>query len=237
MRQIIAITAWALAACASQKPAEPVAATEEPPAADAARGAKSPQRSAKPSGAAMTSDFKPSAAFRAHAAKVLQVPVGEVEGGAIDAATAASLPHSNGAAWASTMWHNDDHSREVRGWVTADGTVVTPEQNLGILFAEVGVWAKSSKLSPDDLADKLAADLAWAYGMNNAVVITLDHGMAPPTLTLAGNGSGTFRFFLQWQRPGPGGAGGGPPSHFEINVVLTADHKAKLIKKPFQPTP
>jgi serine/threonine-protein kinase len=198
-----------------------------------------PSPQARGGGSAIT-EFKPSAAFRAHAAKLLEVPPSEVDGGAIDSATAASDPHSRHGAWACVMWPKGDHSREARGWMTADAVVITPDDNLGILFAESGVWAGSVKRSRAELsrlADQLADDLVWSFGMGNRVANEPVLHIPGPSLTLAANGSGLLRFFSDYRRPGPGGAGGGPGSYSEIKVALSADHKATLTRKPFEPRP
>jgi hypothetical protein len=233
MCKLVAAAAWLFVACGSKQPTGNAGSSTVAALVETTPTPKPPQRVPNGNGGSMTTDFKPSAAFRAHAAKVLKVPIGEVEGSVVES-TAARMPHSIAGAWACDMSHGE---REVRGWVTADATVITPDQNLGILFVEAGVWDKPPKGTPDELADRLAGEIVWSYGMNNAVVQALDYGMAPPKLNLAVNSSGTLRLFSYYRRPGPGGAGGGPTSYFEFNVVLTGDHKATLTKKPFEPTP
>jgi hypothetical protein len=170
-------------------------------------------------------DFKPKIAFRDHAAKVLNVKPSELAGGANEEATAKTMPNTVGGAWAYTMMLESNPDREVRGWVTADATVITPDQNLGRLFEEAGAW-KSSVVTAAQLADAIA----WSYGENNLVLIDPGAGMLAPKLTVADDGTGTFKFFVGYRRSGPGGAGGGPRSAEVVNVVLSADHQAKLTR-------
>jgi hypothetical protein len=114
--------------------------------------------------------------------------------------------------------------------------IITADQNLGFLFFEAGVWDRPPKGTPEELADLLAGEIVWSYGMGNGVVNALADGMAPPEMTLTPDGSGTMRFFSHYRQAGPGGAGGGPVYYFENNVVFTREN-ATLTKKPFEPTP
>ncbi len=183
--------------------------------------------------------FKPKQAFLAHAAKILQVSPDQLEGGANDEAGAKLGDMNFGGAWQFVMWPKSmQGQRETRGWATADGTVVTADENLGVLFVEAGVWKKPSPKNSDELADKLAAAIAWSYGVSSAghpgVVKILSQGLAPPRLTLKRD-AGSLHFFLEQHPIGPGGAGGGPTTYYEVDVALTADHKATLTKKLFTP--
>jgi hypothetical protein len=188
-------------------------------------------------------EFTPRAAFRAYAARVLQVPPGEIRGGDNDAKSAAAGEHSRGGAWQYVMFHGGNLANAVRGWATADGTVITRDQNLGVLFAEAGVWARPPIHSATELANLLAEDLVWSYGITNELAMTIGD-MEAPRLTLAADGSGTLRFFSNdhggGSRPvpaaqaGPLGSGGAPADvYWENVVVLTADHKATLTQTAF----
>lgn len=194
---------------------------------------------------AAAAEFKPRAAFRAYAARVLQVPESEIDGGASDPASAAAGEHTRGGAWQYAMFHRDHADNPVRGWVTADGTVITPDQNLGVLFAEAGVWARPATRSASQLAELLAGDLVWSFGMANELVTLRAWGLGPPELALAADGSGALHFFSNdhgaGSRPLPAaqgdglrGGGGAPPDVFWDNrVVLTADHAATLTQTEF----
>jgi hypothetical protein len=131
----------------------------------------------------------------------------------------------------------------LRGWATADGTVITPKRDLGRLFAEAGVWRQPPGGKLDGLASTLADDLVWSYGEGAAVESS--NGAAYPTLTLAADGAGTLVFFSTTASSDAdpdaistsGGAGGGGAGQFTFQdtVVLGADHAATLTRKPFQP--
>jgi hypothetical protein len=197
---------------------------------------------------ASPAEFKPRAAFRAYAAKVLGVPPADLEGGTTDAASAAAQEHSRGRAWQFQMWHKLDGFAGVRGWVTADGTVITADQNLGVLLAEDGLWSTPRTQRLDELADRLAEDIVWSYGPGTTLERAAGWGVEPPALVLAADGSGTLRFFSNDHggargmfAPGgssTGGGGGAPPDTYWVNdVVLTAEHGATLSRKPFQTRP
>ena len=176
----------------------------------------------------MTTDLKATLAFRAHAATVLSVPLEEVEGGAATEQIAATMPQTVGGAWAYTIWRRGEQGRnEVRGWATKDGTVITPDQNLGLLLAEAGVWKKKQL---EQIGDRLASVLAWAYGPGHTVVTRRANGMAPPTLSLGKDGAGALVFHTTWRPAGPGGAGGGPMTRFETKIAFTPDKQATLVK-------
>ena len=186
----------------------------------------------KKNGGPTVSEFKPNTAFHAYAAKVLSVSPGDIEGGAVDAKVAATSENSINGAWSYVSWLKSDHNREVRGWVTADATVISTTQNLGLLFKEAGVWDKPKNLRP--LADQLAAAILWSYGDGYLAkpINDLDNGMPPPKLTVAEDGAGKLVFFVGYRQAGPGGAGGGPITTSKIDVELSVDHKATLTKTP-----
>ena len=188
-----------------------------------------PPSNAIPTAAGQT-DFKPNTAFREYVAKTLKVTPAEIEGGSVDAAGAKTMPNSIGNAWAFTMWLKSNRAHEVRGWVIPDGTVITPEQNLGLLFVEAGVWGKKRNRN-HELADKLAALIVWSYGMNHMVAREGD--ILQPSLKVDAKGNGKLRFISSYRAPGPGGAGGGPKTYTDNVIVLTRDHKATLTKVPY----
>jgi hypothetical protein len=193
---------------------------------------------AAPTSAAAPGDpsEKAKAAFRAYVAKLLKVPASEVHGGPADNGLG---DHTRGAARHYVMWPGQDTMNSIRGWVTPDGTVITPEQNLGVLFVEAGVWARPSKQRLEELAYLLSEDIIWAYGSQGKDVMFAGLGgrVTPAEFKLAPDGSGTFRFFHN----NHGGAlitggGGAPPDVYWENVaVLTADHKATLTRKELRP--
>jgi hypothetical protein len=176
------------------------------------------------------------AAFRAHAARRLQVAPSQL----VDDSAYVTAPHTRGAAKATVMRPDGSSRIEVRGWVLPDGTVITPNQNLGRLFAEAGVWAAPPP--PRDLASTLAGDLVWSYGAA-AEVEPPSHGRTAPTLALGPDGAGTLVFFSrsESERPDPeagdGGTGGGAAQFsFQDTVVLTPDHQATLTRTRFAET-
>ena len=181
---------------------------------------------------------KATEAFRAYTARVLKVPASEVHGGPADHSLG---DHTRGRARHYEMWPGHNTTSSIRGWATPDGTVITPEQNLGVLFAEAGVWAKPSKKRLDELAYLLSEDIIWAYGSQGKDVTTamLVDGVEPAEFKLAPDGSGTFRFFHN-NHGGAlvvGGGGGAPPDVYWENIaVLTADHKATLTRRELHDT-
>ena len=174
--------------------------------------------------------FKPTLKFREYAATILAVPAADIQGGAEDAADAASKPQSVGGVWAYAVAGKDNPQREIRGWATADGTIVTGEQHLGLLLAEVGVWTNGRKETDAELARRLAELLTWSYGYGFTFIKNRDLGMAPPMMTLKPDGSGELVFFTDYKAAGPGGAGGGPANWVEHHVAFKADKSATLTK-------
>lgn len=216
MRKRELVTAVLLVGCAGKPPA---------PAAPEARPAPVPTESAA------------AAAFRAYVARRLHVSPSNLE----DDSAYITGQHTRGAARALVMRPKGALRTEVRGWAIADGTLITPDQNLGILFAEAGVWADPPAKPPSDLASTLADDLVWSYG-SAAEVEPPSNGMTAPWLVLAADGSGTLVFFSRSESEAldpeaDDGAGGGAAQFsFKDTVVLTADHKATLTRKPFEET-
>lgn len=230
MRSMLLIAV--LVACGGNRVDDPGATTaastttHHPPAVPPS----SPTTAPAPPPAPATTTFMPTIKFREHAAKLLRMPIDDLEGGALNAAHAASMPQSVGNAWANFAHPKGNTNIEIRGWVMADGRIITGEQNLGLLFAEAGLWKQGRTERDDELADKLAALLAWSYGYGYTVIDYRDDGMAPPTLTMKRDGSGELVFFTNYKRPGPGGAGGGPDDLTEHRVVFGADQTATLTK-------
>ena len=109
---------------------------------------------------------KAHASFRDHAARALKLSSDRILVSPIEEDASVQLDQRVGAAWAFYGSSKDHPDRQVRGWAIADGTVITPEQNLGLLLAEAGVWSGKPKLDADALAERLA----WAMGMNHRVV-------------------------------------------------------------------
>lgn len=161
---------------------------------------------------------KAHASFRDHAARALKLPPDRILVSPIEEDASVQLDQCVGAAWAFYGSSKDHPDRQVRGWAIADGTVITPEQNLGLLLAEAGVWSGKPKLDADALAERLA----WAMGMNHRVV-------GPRSLHVEPNGTGTLSFQVAYRPPGPGGAGGGRDRVSQCTVTLTADHHARLV--------
>lgn len=203
-----------------------------PPKPTAVPTTTPPPSPTTPAKAAPMTTFMPTIKFREYAAKVLGVPAADIEGGANDAADAASArPYTVGGAWGYIVHPKGNHQREVRGWVTADGTVITAEQNLGLLLAEVGVWTKDRKQKDHEIARKAAELIMWSYGYGYSLNLYRDFGMTPPTLTLKPDGSGELVFYTDYKSPGPGGAGGGPSDFTEHRVAFKADRSTTLTKK------
>ena len=219
----------AVAACAATSPAADRGAPASGAPASGA-SADGPAPSASP-GASAGDEAKAKAAFRAYVAKRLKVAASDVHGGPADNSLG---DHTRGAARHYVMWPGHDTSNSIRGWVTPGGTVISPEQNLGVLFAEAGVWARPSKQRLEELAYLLAEDIIWAYGSQSADVTAAPLGGAvtPAELKLAADGSGTFRFCHNDHGGARTTGGGAPPDvYWQDVVVLTADHRATLSKK------
>jgi hypothetical protein len=160
---------------------------------------------------------KAQASFRDHAARVLKLSPDRVLVSPIEEDPSVQLDERVGAVWAFYGSSKDHPDRQVRGWANADGTVITPDQNLGLLLAEAGVWSGKPTLD----ADALAQRLVWAMGANHRLV-------GPRGLHVDPSGAGTLSFQVAYRPPGPGGAGGGRDRVSQCTVALTADHHARL---------
>jgi hypothetical protein len=173
--------------------------------------------------AAMKPGFaKAYASFAELAAAELGLPVDEIQAG--PGREDIKMEHTLGKAWAFTaVQKNVQGPRQIRGWATADGTAISPKQNLGALLKEAGVWGKKAPK-----ADAIAKAIAWGLGAN--YTINLDPW---PALTVDKKGEGTLVFAVDGREAGPGGAGGGPVTKQLATVALTADHAATLtLAKP-----
>lgn len=155
--------------------------------------------------------------FRDHAARVLKLSPDRVLVSPIEEDLSVQLDQRVGAAWAFYGSSKEHPDRQVRGWAIADGTVITPDQNLGLLLAEAGVWSAKPKLDADALAERVV----WAMGMNNRVV-------GQRSLHVDPSGAGTLSFQVAYRPPGPGGAGGGRDRVSQCTITLAADHHARL---------
>jgi hypothetical protein len=162
-------------------------------------------------------------AFRAHAAQKLGVPADKIEGGPRTEADVDLVPQRVGSVWAFIMRKSGVYDNEVRGWAIADGTVITLEQNLGLLLAEAGVWGGG--VSPPLTAPQIAERLVWSLGMNHNVFIAPHLKVPAPEVTLK-DGAGKLTFVVDYRQPGPGGAGGGPRQLTRFEIALTADRRA-----------
>lgn len=162
--------------------------------------------------------------FREYAAHALKISTDRVLVSPIEEDPSVQLDQRVGHAWAFYGSSKDHPDRQVRGWAVADGTVITPEQNLGLLLVEAGAWSATPALDADMLAERLA----WSMGMNHRVV-------GPRILQVDKNGAGTLSFRVAYRPPGRGGAGGGPEQIVQCTVTLTPDHHARLAKSAVAP--
>lgn len=182
-----------------------------------------------PPGRPVTREPAPLAAFRAYVAQRLQVPPAQLD----DESAAIRGNHNRGAAIAMEM-HAERTALRVRGWVIADRTIISPKQNLGLLFAEAGVWRQPASLGA--LAETLAQDLVWAY----SETAVLDPERDAPVLTVDARGAGQLVFFSSstsgstdpefvdpMLREGVAGSGPGSRAYKDV-VTFTADHQATL---------
>ncbi|HSK03530.1 MAG TPA: hypothetical protein VK932_19900 [Kofleriaceae bacterium] len=158
-------------------------------------------------------------AFRAHAAQRLGVPADQIEGGPRTEADVGLVPQRVGSVWAFIMRKSGVYDHEVRGWATGDGTVVTLEQNLGVLLDEAGVWGRG--VTPPLTAVQIAERLTWSLGMSYAVFMLPHLGVPAPELVMK-DGAGKLTFVVDYQQPGPRG----PRQLTRFEIALTADRRA-----------
>ena len=208
----------------------PAGDAKAPPAPDdptllaAAPAAKKPAPTPTPvpkqpsRAAAMKPGFqKAFTSFQEYAAAELGVAVEQLQAG--PDGEDVKMPQTLGKAWAYTAIQKDvPGPRQIRGWATADGTVITPKQNLGALLKEAGVGSKKAK-KPDEIAK------AIAWGLGNDYTINLDPW---PAITVDKSGAGTFVFAVDGRESGPGGAGGGPIKKLLVTIAMAADHSATM---------
>ncbi len=161
---------------------------------------------------------KAHASFCDYAARELKLSPDRVLVSPIEEDPSVQLDQRVGAAWAFYGSSKDHPDRQVRGWAIADGTVITPDQNLGLLLAEAGVWSGKPTLDAAALAERLV----WAMGANHRVV-------GSSSLHVDPSGTGTLSFQVAYRPPGPGGAGGGRDRVSQCTVTLTADHHGRLV--------
>ena len=159
---------------------------------------------------------KASAAFRTYAAAQYKVHAEKVEVGPIDEQIATESERTVGRAWAFRAL-TEGERRHVRGWATADGTVVTPAQNFSIFLEEAGLWDEP-KLS----ADKIAELILWAINDHQLLDMGGPQNIPPPEIQKNADGSGTLRFIANRQPPGSW------IDHREYVIAFTADHQVTL---------
>ena len=166
----------------------------------------------------MTPGFeKAFAAFRNYAAARNKVQQDKVEVGPVDEAGARGFPWTVGRAWGFDAVIKGER-RHVRGWATADGTIVTPEQNLRIFLEEAGLWDIETKLSADEIAELIL----WAINDHQHLDRGGPQNIPPPTIQKNADGSGTLRFIANRQPPGSW------IDHREYVIAFTADHQVTL---------
>jgi hypothetical protein len=215
----IIATAAVLACTASAAP--------DPAAPDPAAPDPAPTNHPAPKSAPMHSGFtRAQASFRTHAARALKLAPERLVISPVEEDPSVQLDQRVGAAWAFVGAAKDHPATNVRGWATADGTVVTPSDNLGVLFVEAGVWTAKPALDANALAERLV----WAMGMNHRVV-------GARSLQVDAQGNGSLKFQVAYRPPGPGGAGGGPERISQCTVTLTAQHRALLVAVDAPPAP
>jgi hypothetical protein len=177
---------------------------------------------AKPSMATSQGSFEQAiGAFRAFAAKQLQIDLAEVVAIPSTEAMAESWKSSRGSAGTiggqvGRAWTFAAGTKrggpEVHGWALPDGTVITLHQNLGRLFEEAGVFGPNPKAI--DL-ENLAHRLLWAYGLLGSNLSGV------PTLTVGKDGTGTLHFVRSYIPPG----GGTLPYRYDWRFKIGAEHR------------
>jgi hypothetical protein len=158
------------------------------------------------------------ASFREYAARVLGVAAKSVDVKPAQEEIANLLPEGRiGKLWRFDGTNGPLLQNLVRGWAAGDGTVVTPQENLGRFFEAAGVWSGSPLP-----ADNLAKRLVWAMPGHQA--------MPGARLELDAGGSGRLVFVAVYNE-GAAGSHPGPDQRYEYTIALTADHKATMSKQ------
>jgi hypothetical protein len=208
------------AACASDKSHTGVTQSTPPGSGSAPTKGDGAAAGDERSGS-MTAKLPPAtAAFRTYAATKLGIPESQVDGGPSNEQEASWFDQRVGSLWAMTMFPHGKPQSDIRGWASKDGTVVTVDQNLGLLLAEAGVWGGgvTPALTPVQIAERIA----WSLGMNHLLFMESTLGVPPPEVKLTG-GAGTMAFVINYTPPGPGRA---PRQLTRFDIALTKDHHA-----------
>src|ERR1041385_9001458 len=120
-------------------------------------------------GSSSTTNRMPYEAFRAYAANKLGVAPDTLNGGGpLDPETASKMPQTVGRLWPYAFNTSVNGYRDVNGWATADGMVVSSDENLGRLFDEARIWGPGPTPTLD--AHQLGDLLAWSFGAGNRVI-------------------------------------------------------------------
>lgn len=214
MRHALLVAALFCAACASDRSS-----------ASAAKAGNA-AATAPVKGPAMKGTYAAAAeAFSAYAAGKLGLAEDKLLGVGPHEAIAKMNKARVGHVWAfGARPAADASAAEVRGWATEDGVVITLEQNLGLLFAEAGVWGGGA--APALTAPELAERLAWAMGANVSVFVLVAQGLAAPELKLE-DGAGKLTFHVNVSPPG---AGRGPRQVSRVEVEVSKDQRATLTR-------
>ena len=163
--------------------------------------------------------------FLRYAARALGLSAPKVLVSPIEEDAVVQLDQKIGRAWAFYGTSKRTPSESVRGWAVANGRVITPKKNLGLLFVEAGVW---DARSPAVDGGTVAANLVWAMGEGHRLV-------SGGTMKVDGHGSGALEYEVAYRERGPGGAGGGPEKRWRCTVRLSADHRARLTRVAVAP--
>ena len=167
-------------------------------------------------GSSSTTNRTPYEAFRAYAAKKLGVAPDKLNGGGpVDPVTASKMPQTIGRLWPYAFNTSVSGYREANGWATADGTVVSADENLGRLFDEARMWGPGP--TPTHDAHQLAALIAWSFGAGNRVI-------GGPSLERQRDGSGQLVFTTTSRA-------GGAELVTTNTVTLRPNHSATLSRE------
>jgi hypothetical protein len=173
--------------------------------------------SASGKGSAMTGFSAAATAFRDHAIKTLGIKDSEI---VLAPNGEAKMPHTYGGAWAFNAAPSNNPDRVARGWATGNGTVITTQQNFGVLLAEAGLWA-----TPRGDLSGLGKAIAWSLGNSY-------QAPGPPDVQVGADGAGKITCYLIYQEAG-GGGHIGPQVPVEVVVTVAKDHSATVkINKP-----